>query len=47
MWLQWCIHTCEWNTTISGVGADGIVKQLDKRNKGAISKNCAPFRYEK
>ena len=29
--------------TITGAGADDAAKQLDKRNKGVIFKNCAPF----
>ena len=28
---------------ITGVGADDAAKQLDKKNKGVIFKNCAPF----
>ena len=29
--------------TITGGGDDDAAKQLDKRNEGAIFKNCAPF----
>ena len=29
--------------TITGAGADDAAKRLDKRNKGVIFKNCAPF----
>ena len=28
---------------ITGAGADDAAKQLDKKNKGVIFKNCAPF----
>ena len=29
--------------TITGVGNDDAVRQVDERNKRAIFKNCAPF----
>ena len=29
--------------TTTGAGADDAAKRLDKRNKGVIIKNCAPF----
>ena len=29
--------------TVTGAGADDAAKRLDKRNKGVIFKNCAPF----
>ena len=29
--------------SITGVGADGAARQADKRDKGVILKNCAPF----
>ena len=29
--------------TITGAGDDDVAKKLDERNKGVISKNCAPF----
>ena len=29
--------------TINGAGDDDNAKQLDERNKGVMSKNCAPF----
>ena len=31
------------NITITVVGADDVVRQVDERNKGVILKNCAPF----
>ena len=43
MWLCWCIHTCKGNLTITGDGDNDEEKQADKRNKGVILKNCAPF----
>ena len=30
-------------TTITGAGDDAAVRQADKRNKGVVFKNCAPF----
>ena len=30
-------------TTITGEAVDDVPKQRDKRNKGVVFKNCAPF----
>ena len=43
MWLQWCIHTCEWNYTVSGTGAEDAVISVDRNDKQAIFKSCPRF----
>ena len=43
MWLLYAYILVNGTVTITGAGADGAAKRLDKRNKGAIFKNWAPF----
>ena len=36
-------NLCDYGITINGAGDDTAARQVDKRNKGVIFKNCAPF----